>query len=310
MGTRFATTTAAAAVMVLTGSAIAVAASDPTPEAPPRLAFVARGDGANFADALAIGSVAGQLGAPVFTTPGTSLATDTAAALVDYAPELVVIAGGSGAVSDEVEVAIEDATGLPDDKVVRAAGGNRYATAAAVAGLFEQLGIAPAFLAVDGKATKAGHADVASFAADADLLDGLDSTDFLQVGDDVDAATLEGFTAAELMGGGPVAAASVGQDETIWQSGFVAIEEIATGYYCLTLDPALGMTEADVYAHVDIDFAQSSGTPDRIELVPGFCSGGRLGVRTTGSLPSDVAFVISVFERPTPGDQVTITVAP
>lgn len=299
-------TTATAAAVVLGGSTLAVAALDPTPQPPPRLAFVARGDGANFADALAIGSVAGQLGAPVFTTPGTSLATDTAAALVDYAPEMVVIAGGSGAVSDDVEAAIEDATGLPDDMVVRAAGGNRYATAAAVAGLFDQLGVDPAFLPLDGKAATAAFADEAGSADDADLLDGLDSTAFLQVGDDVDAATLEGFTAAELMGEGPVAAANVGQTATIWQSGFVGIDEIATGLYCMTLDPALGLTEADVYALAVVDYAHSQGVPTSVEVVPGFCSGGRIGVLTEGSMQDKVAFVISVFERPAAGQQILI----
>ncbi len=171
------TTTAAAAAVVLVGSTVAIAASDVTPDMPPRMAFVARGDGANFADALAIGSIAGQLGAPVLTTHRDFLTEDTAAALVDLAPELVIIAGGPNAVTAEVEAAIEEATGLADDKVVRVQGDDRYGTAAAMADVFEDLGINPAFLPADGKAATAGSADNAA------MLDGMDSASFQPVGD-------------------------------------------------------------------------------------------------------------------------------
>lgn len=157
---------------------LVAAAAAGTSEAPPRIAFVARGDGANFADALAVGSVAGQLGAPVFTTDVSSLPEATAAGLVDHAPELVVITGGPVAVSEDVRLAILDATGLPADKVVRAAGATRYDTAVAIANLFEDLGLGVAFLPVEGTATHAMSADSAAKANDADTLDGLHADAF------------------------------------------------------------------------------------------------------------------------------------
>lgn len=164
-------TAATAAVVILAGSAVAVAAGDPTPDPPPRIAFVARGDGTNFADALAVGSVAGQLGAPVFTTSKESLPTPTATALTAYDPELVIITGGTAAVTAEVESDIAATTGLHDDKVVRAAGDDRYATASRIAAIFDDLGIDPAFL------------PVGATAIDADTVDGMDATDFQPAGD-------------------------------------------------------------------------------------------------------------------------------
>ena len=75
--------------LTLIGTAtVAIAAGDP----PPRIAFVARSD--NPADALAAGPIAGQLGAPLFTTPPTSLAPEAQAGLGAYGPDLVIITGG------------------------------------------------------------------------------------------------------------------------------------------------------------------------------------------------------------------------
>lgn len=176
----------AALAVLMAAGAVAVAAGPN--ESPPRIAFVARGDGANFADALAVGSIAGQLGAPVFTTPTASLADDTRQGLQAYAPELVVITGGSAAVSEDVRFAILDATGLPPDKVVRAAGENRYGTARAIANLFDTLGVNPAFLSIDGKA------------ADADRLDGLDSKQFLRAGGKAaDSDRLDGLNSTQFL---------------------------------------------------------------------------------------------------------------
>lgn len=126
---------------------IAVAAGDP----PPRIAFLARSD--NPADALAAGAIAGQLGAPLFTTPPTSLAPEAQAGLGSYNPELVIIAGGTAAVSADVERLVETALGLDDDHVIRAAGANRHATAAAIVELLETYD--PAFLGIVGTAANA-----------------------------------------------------------------------------------------------------------------------------------------------------------
>ncbi len=166
---------ATAAVSLITLGAIsavgAMAATDP----PPRIAIVARGDGSNFADALAIGSIAGQLAAPVFTTPSTLLSEAAADGLAAYDPDLVIIVGGTAALSEDVRLGILDATALTADSVHRVAGANRYETAARIATLVEDLGLSVAFLPIDGEAMRAVSADTAD---DADRLDGLDSSAF------------------------------------------------------------------------------------------------------------------------------------
>jgi putative cell wall-binding protein len=96
----------------------------------PETVFVA--SGAAFPDALAAGSVAAVLGAPVLITRPDSLPSSTAAELERLAPERVVIVGGSTAVSSGVAAAIDALV----PTVVRASGKDRYSTAVAVAKLF------------------------------------------------------------------------------------------------------------------------------------------------------------------------------
>ncbi len=92
--------------------------------------------GTSFADALAAGpisyrGVVGGTGAgphPILLTPVDALPAVTDTALTDLGVQQVVIAGGTSVVSDAVETAIE-AKGID---VIRVAGANRYATAAAL----------------------------------------------------------------------------------------------------------------------------------------------------------------------------------
>lgn len=172
----------------------ALAAGTGTVDPPPRIAFVARGDVA--ADALAVGPVAGRLGAPVFTTATTELVEAARQGLVAHDPELVIVAGGTVAITEDVRTQIAQALGLPLGDVRRVDGLDRYDTARQVAALIEEFN--PAFLPVDATA------------ADADLLDGLDSTAFLRTTDDVDADLLDGrdstfFASLSTVGVVPVA---------------------------------------------------------------------------------------------------------
>lgn len=89
-------------------------------------AYLAAGD--RFADALSAGPVAGALDVPVLVTPSDELAAPIRRALDELGVTQVVVAGGPGAVSDEV--AAEAGTGR---SVVRVAGEDRYATSAALA---------------------------------------------------------------------------------------------------------------------------------------------------------------------------------
>ncbi|MBW3551717.1 MAG: signal peptidase I, partial [Proteobacteria bacterium] len=81
------------------------------------------------ADALAAGPIAGQLGAPMYTTQPDSLSPAAATGLDDYDPELVIVLGGPVALSAQVRDQVREA----GYGVERLAGPARYDTAVAVA---------------------------------------------------------------------------------------------------------------------------------------------------------------------------------
>ncbi len=87
-------------------------------------------NGANFPDALAAGPLAGRLGAPVLLTQPTALPPAIEQELQRLAPTQVLIVGGMGAVSADIEQRIFE---LLDVHPVRLAGANRFETAAAIA---------------------------------------------------------------------------------------------------------------------------------------------------------------------------------
>ncbi len=89
-------------------------------------AILARSD--DFADALAATALAGQAHAPILLTPPDALAPVTADALREFGVQRVWLAGGEQALSSDVEQQLQ-----ADYEVTRLAGGDRYATAAAIA---------------------------------------------------------------------------------------------------------------------------------------------------------------------------------
>lgn len=112
---------------LLLAAALTPALADPLPdtESLPRVAFLARSDVA--VDALAAGPVAGAMGAIMIVTPPTSLHDNAAAAITEFAPDVLIVAGGTDAISDEVATA---AQALCDPCTVdRRAGAQRWETA-------------------------------------------------------------------------------------------------------------------------------------------------------------------------------------
>lgn len=184
---------------LLLGIIGAVAAGTGTVAPPPKIAFVAAGG--NFPDALAVGPMAGRLGAPLFLTPTESLNDGTKDALVAYDAKLIIVAGGPNTVHDAVLAQISAATGLaikefddkPTEGIVRAFGTGREATAAKLADLLANYN--PKFLPVDATAVGAVDADTidgkdsteflgaTAKAADSDKLDGVDSSAFVKLAD-------------------------------------------------------------------------------------------------------------------------------
>ncbi len=123
----------------------------PAPEPYPKVVFVARND-IPF-DAMAAGPVAGALGGILLVTSPTSWSTDADAALKKFSPDVVYIAGGTAAVSQDVEDAI-DAAGPWE--VRRKAGANRNATAALLGDVLTDLGVGRPVLTVAGSGQVVG----------------------------------------------------------------------------------------------------------------------------------------------------------
>jgi putative cell wall-binding protein len=105
-------------------------------------AYVA--SGASFADALAAGPAAGLAGGPVLLTAPNDLPDATATELARLQPDQVYVVGGTGAVSSAVASALAQYSSRP---VVRLAGADRYATAAAVSRATFSAGVPAAFVA-------------------------------------------------------------------------------------------------------------------------------------------------------------------
>ena len=125
------------------------------------VAYVALGT--NFPDALAAAAAAGHLDGPLLLVTTGTIPTETAAELTRLRPGRIVVVGGPTVVSDGVLDALRPYTA---GSVVRQAGANRYATAAAIsAGAFSP-GVSVAYVALGtnfpdalAAAAAAGHLD-------------------------------------------------------------------------------------------------------------------------------------------------------
>lgn len=105
---------------------------DPSLEGLPRIVVVASGE--RFPDALSGGALAGNLLAPVLLTRQGALPAATASALRELRPDLVVLLGGTGAVSSQVERSLQALVPTPQD-VLRIGGADRYEVSATIAAL-------------------------------------------------------------------------------------------------------------------------------------------------------------------------------
>ena len=88
-------------------------------------------NGVGYADALSAAPAAAQDGAPLLLTPPGALPSVVVAELNRLVPSTIVIVGGTAAVSNSIENALESLGFEPD--VERVAGADRYATSRAIA---------------------------------------------------------------------------------------------------------------------------------------------------------------------------------
>ncbi|MCY3586857.1 MAG: cell wall-binding repeat-containing protein [Acidimicrobiaceae bacterium] len=96
-------------------------------------AFIASGE--TLVDSISVAGLAGYTDAPILLTPTGSLHGGVADFIEDYGVSTVYVLGGTAAVSDATVTAIEGLSSEPT--VTRIAGADRYATAAAVAGMID-----------------------------------------------------------------------------------------------------------------------------------------------------------------------------
>ena len=96
-------------------------------------AFVSSGE--TLVDSISVAGLAGYTDAPILLTPTDSLHGGAADFMEDYGVSTVYVLGGSAAVSDSVVTALEGLNSGPT--VTRIAGDDRYATAAAIAGMID-----------------------------------------------------------------------------------------------------------------------------------------------------------------------------
>lgn len=132
----------------------------------PDVVWVATGQA--FPDALAAGAAAATTGAPVLTTPSAALADEVRDELTRLDPDVVRVAGGSGAVSAATVAAIADA--VPDADIERFAGDGRYDTAADVLAATFPRGVDTIYLATGREFADALAAVPAAAADNAGLL--------------------------------------------------------------------------------------------------------------------------------------------
>lgn len=87
--------------------------------------------GADYPDALAAAAVAGAMNVPVLLVPNGQLPDEVRSELSRLNPGVIVAVGGAGAISDDTLLQVLDA--VPGAEIARAAGPNRFATAADLA---------------------------------------------------------------------------------------------------------------------------------------------------------------------------------
>lgn len=100
--------------------------------------------GVTFPDALSAGSVAGAQNAPILLTYPSALPDVVLAELIRLRPTRVVVAGGWGAVSDEVVAQVRSRTGAT---VTRVSEADRYGTSAAISAMSFPSGAQTVYLA-------------------------------------------------------------------------------------------------------------------------------------------------------------------
>ena len=103
--------------------------------------------GANFPDALSGGAVAAQFGFPLLLVQQNGIPAATAAELSRLQPLNIIVLGGTGVISSQVQAQLA-AYLLPGGfgEVIRIAGANRYATSAEVSAGFDP-GVPTAYIA-------------------------------------------------------------------------------------------------------------------------------------------------------------------
>lgn len=94
----------------------------------------------DFPDALSISGVAGTKGYPIILSAKDELSAQAETSLSQIKPTTVYIVGGTGVLSDQVKLRIQELTGLSNAQVIRLWGADRYQTSLNISAYFKQSG--------------------------------------------------------------------------------------------------------------------------------------------------------------------------
>jgi putative cell wall-binding protein len=133
------------------------------------VAYVATG--VNFPDALAGGPAAAYQNAPLLLVTASAVPSPTATELTRLQPKKIVVLGSAGVISDAVKTSLQSFTTTQTaGSVVRLAGSNRYATAAAISHDAFQPGVDLVLVAIGSNFPDALAGAAASARVDSPLL--------------------------------------------------------------------------------------------------------------------------------------------
>ncbi len=129
-----------------------------------------------------------------------------------------------------------------------------------------------------------------------------------------DASTVGGLTAAELMANSPIGVGFYDR-ATLFGTGVTGVTSPKTGVYCVTMDPALGLSRSDVVVQAAAEWGSSSGYDlfAYWDVYAGDCEDGQFSIRTYQfsydgdfdvsdvELNGDVAWTYTMYHRPPAG---------
>lgn len=242
--------------------------------------FVATG--ATYPDALSIGAAAGAEGGSLVLTPTGTIRSDTLAFLTQNKPSKIWIAGGTGAVSKNVENQLKKIA-----PVQRLGGADRYETSAAIFDQFFKAGSSDAFVATGRDFPDALSASAAGGSVNAGVLLVNGSSAKQLLPRMVASMKAAGVAKVHIVGGKGAVNASI--ENSLRSQGFTVTRLGGVDRYATNaaVNEFLGLTGA-----TGVWIATGANFPDALSAaVPASGEGQRLALSRTACIPGDISWI-------------------